>query len=229
MRLYREDGHSFSFNEGQVLGEGSFGKTYKLPDDTCYKIFNNSISRKEESSEFSEEVFNILKTLKLKNFYELYEIFYNRGLTRVTGYSSKYYKPEEIDILTMPTDYTLNSLYNIYESIQKMSEQKILITDMHEGNAILDSNKVTIIDTDLYYKSIFNYDKKEILNSNIYSLYSLFMKIYYDAIDKYHEQDFKHLSKKVDDLFFPKRVNNVDTICKKLIKYKYPIDYLRKK
>ena len=228
MRLYKEDGHSFLFIEENVIGEGAFGKIYKL-DDICYKIFIESLPKYKDNSEFSVEVFNILKKLNLKNFYQLYEVFYNKTLTSILGYSSKYYKNENIDIITMPTDYTLNNLYNMYDSIKKISELGILMVDSHDGNVIMNSKEITIIDTDLYYKVDTPFYHTHLLYSNIKSLLSLYKTLYYSSIDEHHDEDFSKYTKNVESIFNPYEKDAIDVACKKLIKYKYPIDYLRRK
>lgn len=229
MRLYRKDGHSFSFDNTSPIDYGSFGKIYRLPSDICYKIFSSSLAIYGTNSQFDEEIFNILKSLNLKNFYELYEIFYNKALTRILGYSSKYYESEDIDILTLPTDYLLNNLYNIYDDIKKISKENIIVSDLHDGNVILNSNKMIIIDTDLYHKSFFNRDNEDIFKSNLYSLCSLFTCICYEALDMYHENEDIPNKERLNSLFRPSKDNSIDNVCKKLIRYKYPIDYLSKK
>ena len=135
----------------------------------------------------------------------------------------KYYKNEPIDILTMPTDYTLDNFYNIYRSINKISKNKILINDMHIGNIIMNNNDIIIIDID-YYDKEYSATFDKINKSNYVSLINLFTDIYIESL-RNHTNPSPEEIKSILNLF--SKSENVNMIAKKLKRYKYPIDYIK--
>lgn len=225
MIAYTEDKKRHNFNINNFIGEGEYGRVYLTSDNKCLKIFKQSISRKDKMS-FDEDAFNIIRELKPKNIYTLGDLYYNKSLTRILGYLSEYCAKEDIDILTMPVDYTFDSLCSLYDSFVLLSEYNIRISDTCSQNVILNNSGITIIDTDFYYIDA-NSNKLAIKKSNIYDLGELFSWIYMNSLK---ETDFNKRSSmidKIEKLFIPIGTFGVEPVIKKLIKYKYPIDYLQ--
>lgn len=227
MITYTEDRKSHNITINNLLGEGTYGKIYLTSDNKCLKVFKESISRKDKDY-FDEDVFNIIRQLKLKNFYKLYDLYYNKTLTKILGYLSEYYQKEDIDILTMPVDYTLNNLCNLYDSFLLLSKYNICISDVSMENTIINTREIRVIDTDLYYK-----DNKsstiELLKNNIYTLGDLFICIYISSLKETDINKRIKMIEKIQRLFTINSTFGVEPVIKKLIKYKYPIDYLRKR
>lgn len=174
------------------------------------------------------DVFNIIRELKPKNIYTLGDLYYNRTLTRILGYLSEYYSKEDINILTMPVDYTFDSICSLYDSFILLSEHNIHVSDACPQNVILNNEGITIVDTDFYYIDT-NSNKSAIKKSNIYDLGELFSWIYMNSLK---ETDFNKRSAmidKIEKLFMPIGTFVVEPVIKKLAKYKYPIDYLQKR
>lgn len=226
MIAYTEDKKRYNLDTDNFIDEGEYGRVYLTSDNKCLKIFKQSISRKDKMS-FDEDVFNIIRELKPKNIYTLGDLYYNKSLTRILGYLSEYYSKEDINILTMPVDYTFDNLCSLYDSFVLLSEYNIRISDTCTQNVILNNNGITIIDTDFYYIDA-NSNKLAIKKSNIYDLGELFSWIYMNSLK---ETDFNKRSAmidKIEKLFIPIGTFGVEPVIKKLIKYKYPIDYLQK-
>ena len=227
MIAYTEDKKRYNLDTDNFIDEGEYGRVYLTSDNKCLKIFKHSISRKDKMS-FDEDVFNIIRKLKPKNIYTLGNLYYNKSLTRILGYLSEYYSKEDINILTMPVDYTFDNLYSLYDSFVLLSEYNIRISDTCPQNIILNNNGITIIDTDFYYIDA-NSNKLAIKKSNIYDLGELFSWIYMNSLK---ETDFNKRSAmiaKIERLFMPIDTFGVEPVIKKLAKYKYPIDYLHKR
>ena len=176
MIAYTEDKKRHNLNINNFIGEGEYGRVYLTSDNKCLKIFKQSISRKDKIS-FDEDAFNIIRKLKPKNIYTLGDLYYNKSLTRILGYLSEYYSKEDINILTMPVDYTFDSLCSIYNSFVLLSEHNIWVSDVGQQNVILNNNGITIIDTDFYYINTYR-NKSAIKQSNMYALRELFTCIY---------------------------------------------------
>ena len=225
MIAYTEDKKRYNLDTDNFIDEGEYGRVYLTSDNKCLKIFKQSISRKDKMS-FDEDVFNIIRELKPKNIYTLGDLYYNKSLTRILGYLSEYYSKEDINILTMPVDYTFDNLCSLYDSFVLLSEYNIRISDTCSQNVILNNSGITIIDTDFYYIDA-NSNKLAIKKSNIYDLGELFSWIYMNSLK---ETDFNKRSSmidKIEKLFIPIGTFGVEPVIKKLIKYKYPIDYLK--
>ena len=217
MIAYTEDKKRYNLDTDNFIDEGEYGRVYLTSNNKCLKIFKQSISRKDKMS-FDEDVFNIIRKLKPKNIYTLGDLYYNKSLTRILGYLSEYYSKEDINILTMPVDYTFDNLCSLYDSFVLLSEYNIRISDTCTQNVILNNNGITIIDTDFYYIDA-NSNKLAIKKSNIYDLGELFSWIYMNSLK---ETDFNKRSAmidKIEKLFIPIGTFGVEPVIKKLIKY----------
>ena len=195
MIAYTEDKKRYNLDTDNFIDEGEYGRVYLTSNNKCLKIFKQSISRKDKMS-FDEDVFNIIRKLKPKNIYTLGDLYYNKSLTRILGYLSEYYSKEDINILTMPVDYTFDNLCSLYDSFVLLSEYNIRISDTCTQNVILNNNGITIIDTDFYYIDA-NSNKLAIKKSNIYDLGELFSWIYMNSLK---ETDFNKRSAMIDKI-----------------------------
>lgn len=230
MELYTINKTKYNFDIDISFNQGFYGKIYLFNNSKCLKIFKEPVQRNNQI-DFEEKTYNQIKKLKLDNFYKLYDLYYNRELTKILGYLSKYYQSENVDILTMPTEYTLDNLCKLYNSFKKLSEHHIYTNDIHSGNVIINSKDIIVIDTDLYYKSSIE-TIDVILKENIYNLSDLFVDIYLSSLSKYNfpnKYDKVNITSKIQTLFTMNTISGTDSVIKKLIKYKYPIDYLKKK
>ena len=227
MIAYTEDKKRYNLDTDNFIDEGEYGRVYLTSDNKCLKIFKQSISRKDKMS-FDEDVFNIIRKLKPKNIYTLGDLYYNKSLTRILGYLSEYYSKEDINILTMPVDYTFDNLCSLYDSFVLLSEYNIRISDTCPQNVILNNNGITIVDTDFYYIDT-NSNKSVIKKSNIYDLGELFAWIYMRSLEEIDFDKRSAMIAKIERLFMPIDTFGVEPVIKKLAKYKYPIDYLHKR
>jgi len=213
----------FDLSKSNIINGGDaglYGKIYSVGDELCLKKLNHL-------GDIDYRIIKAIRDLKLKNFYEIYDLLFNKK-GEFKGYTMKYYKKEDFNIFTMPTYYTLNNLFNIYSSMLKLTEECIHVSDMHEDNAILSNNDITVIDVDLFEFSLYiPYDK--LLRLNVNAVRSLFKKIYYKNITNNHENNCYVYSCIVDSLY--EKINfksGLEYFFKELEDYKYPIDYIKK-
>ena len=224
MELYDKSNNKICINNLEYLNDGCNGNIYKLSDYECLKFFKS----KDISCDL--EVIKKIKDMQLDNFYEIRIPLFNKD-KKFVGYIMKYYENLEIDILTMPVEYTLNNLISIYNSIIKLTDNNILIDDLDSYNIIFNRDKIIIIDCDKYtFNDGDNYTLKY---NNIKCLEKLFVDLYFDSLFKYHKnEDSSDCIPKIYRLFrFRSYDENkrLDNTCKRLIKYKYPIDLIREK
>lgn len=196
-------------NTINYLAGGRKSNIFFMDNTKCLKLFNEVI--------YNDSVVKLIQKKNLNGFYEIYDLLYFNNT--FIGYIMKYYKDNNIDILTMPVEYTLDNYNDLYKSIMTLTDKKVFLYDLCNDNAILTDDKLIVIDVDefIVYKDA---DKYIVQNENMFALESLFNSIYINARNKYHADDRININ----------RINNIFCINsphKVLKKYKYPIDYLR--
>lgn len=221
MILYNENKEKISFKTNNKIGGETYGDVYKISETECLKIYKNSNS-------VNKKILTFIKNLHLKNYYEIYNLYNNKS-GEFKAHTMKYYKKEEIDILTMPTEYTIDNISRIQHSIEQLTQNNIAIVDTHTGNIIMDSNNITIIDIDLYTFNRF-YTSKKLETKNIEILEFLFREIFAEAILNYHsEYKVYKFTELIKDIFKLSTPTLTEETFKELARYKYPIDYIKKK
>lgn len=226
MILYNDKRERIIYNSENRIGEGYYGYVYLLSSSLCIKVF------KKRKQNYDRETFTLIRDLHLKNFYNIKSLLYTSS-GNFGGYTMEYYDKEDINILTMPSDYTLYNLFNIYSSIEELSKLGIFVEDLHTGNVVLNSKDITVIDTDLYHKV----DDDKVAIHNCFLVEDLFRDLYLEALNRYcieSNNTTNNINKeynlfKVDDLFLYNRNDGFNKTIKRLCKYKYPIDYIRKR
>lgn len=158
--LYRKDGTKLDtaqfrhFDPSSKIG-GSQSEIY-INDDTLLKMYNVDSS---DRYRMSVKLFELLKKLNDKNIVTLYEYFYNLN--------SKFYQLFSMDAYTMQLvvrrdgkliDADRKEILEIIKSldatIKRLSDKKIVINDMKGTHLIPTDNGITIIDPDMFYRSI---------------------------------------------------------------------------
>ena len=222
MIFYTENNDIVRYRTNDRIGGEVCGNVYRINSDECIKKF------KSKNMRIDKETLLLIQELGLENFCKINKFLYNKNRV-IIGYLMKYYQSENIDILTMPTDYTIDNLYKLYNSVIKLSKNNVFISDMHTVNIIMNKNGITIIDYDLYVLN--GYFTGPLLEyKNIYSLRYLFKEIYKEALVEYHKEYNSEISRCLIDCAFEMWTKEeLDKTCKKLTKYKYPIDYIIKK
>lgn len=223
MYLYTKEKEKIKFitsKQNRISGEGK-GNVFKISDDMCLKV-------NKSAEGFDLETLMLLKSLNLKNFYEIYDFYYNQE-GQIKAYTMKYYKKEEIDILAEETPYTINNLYDLFLTVSTLNKNNILISDTHSENVILNKDKITIIDADLYRINRF-FQKASLESHNLDALRCLFENLYIQALKKYHSEYYnKTTIYRIKSLFQLYNSLQVSETLKTLSTYKYPIDYVKSK
>ena len=183
--FYSEDGQKKEFNCVQFIDCGVQGNIYRLDDGRCLKCFNRRCS-------IDEKAFRIIAEMNLANFYKIYEILYKRKIIecKFASYVMEYYEKDlDFDILFMPIEYTLMNFYNIFDSVNKLSEKGIFVSDLHSKNVIINKEAITVIDVDMYTESKL-FSKENLIRKNSLAVYSLFRRLYYNALCKYYYSSY---------------------------------------
>lgn len=230
MKYFKDDGSKILCDRTSPLGFGSSGSTYKTSDGKTIKVWYDT-----ELSDVNAEIVKKIGNLKLGNYYRVLSLLYKRKKDMVSadnaiGYLYEYVKKDDIDILTMPVDYTIDNINELYKSVLILTKNKILADDLkHPGNAIMNKDGIIAIDVDYYTKDHY-LSSKELRYNNIRELEQLFVTLYLEAISKYHKNinnRIPNISLKLNGLFELRYKEEVNAVSRKLSKYKYPIEYFR--
>ena len=230
MKYFKDDGSKILCDKTKILGSGNGGCVYKTNDDKTIKVWYDI-----EFIDIDAELIKKIGSLKLGNYYRILSLLYKRKKDMVNekdaiGYLYEYVKKDNIDILTMPVDYTIDNINELYKSVLILTKNKILADDLkHPGNVIMNKDGIIAIDVDYYTKDHY-LSSKELRYNNIRELEQLFITLYLEAISKYHKNinnRIPNLSLKLNELFELRYKEEVKSVNKKLSKYKYPIEYFR--
>lgn len=223
MYLYTETKKEVQFNtsKNNKIGGHQQGNIFKLSEDTCLKVYKNI-------DDIDLETLKLLKYLNLKNYYRIYDFYYDKkGIFKAS--LMKYYKPEEIDILSETSEYTIENLLALLSSVSTLNQNHILISDTHSDNVILGKNEITVIDTDLYRLNRF-FTQSSLEERNINALKYLFQTLYIEALKQYHPEYCSEITIEIiKNIFKLNTKASVENTINTLSQYKYPIDYIRKK
>lgn len=215
--FYDKDGNIYHFQLKERLGSGNEGKVYKAGKSGCIKIFRSP----RYNCGVSAEILKIISSLDLENLYQIRTLLYNNGGDLI-GYIMKYYPEEKIDILTMPIDYTIENMIRLYQVADTLGKSRIRMHDLIPVNTILTSKRIIIIDADGYF-----IEDYESTNFNRHTVNCLFNDLYKRHLNFYHSvSDYNpQTTGAIKELFLQ---SNPEIVHKKLARYKYPIDYIKK-
>lgn len=190
MKYYDKDGKEISFTTtSKINNVGCFGNIYKVAEDDniCLKeikdIDPSTLTIFDSlPTVISEDIFNYFRNFNDPNFCKLYDLLYNKD-KKVVAYTMKYYKSTIDNILSMPVDYLVENFSAIYDAMDRLAKDLVLVVDLHNRNMILTSDNIVVVDFDKYRREESKpYDV--ILGINTSALYYAFSKMLNDALSK---------------------------------------------
>lgn len=208
----------YSLDKSKIIGKGFFSEVYKVSDNEVLKVYN----RPAFSSAYP--VLKKLNRFELESFYKIFK-FYTDDEKRLLGYIMKYYQPENIDILTMPTDFVLDNYAKMYQDMMFLAYKGISVDDLDIQNVILNKDGITIVDADNYgfYRLI--------TRNNINALHTLFTNLFCYHLGLYHHSrnvDVQNFHDTVKRELFHSEMEPV-TLARTLRKSHTPLDYINNK
>ena len=190
MKYYDKDGKEIIFTTtSKINNTGCFGNIYKVAEDdnVCLKeikdIDPSTLTIFDSlPTVISEDIFNYFRNFNDPNFCKLYDLLYNKD-KKVVAYTMKYYKSAIDNILSMPVDYLVENFSAIYDAMDRLAKDLVLVVDLHNRNMILTSDNIVVVDFDKYRREKSKpYDV--ILGINTSALYYAFSKMLNDALSK---------------------------------------------
>ena len=189
MKYYTKDGNEVSFTLSEKINDtGCYGNIYRVAEDDsiCLKELKDVEPKKpltifdDIPTVISEDIFNYFKGLDDPNFCKLYDLFYDKD-KKVVAYTMKYYKSVIDNILSMPVEYLVDNFSAIYDAMDSLAKDLVLVVDLHNRNMILTDDKIVLVDFDKYRRE----DSKPydvILDINTSALYYAFSKMLNSAL-----------------------------------------------
>lgn len=217
IKLYDEKGEIVRIDRGNLIASGSKADIYRIDNGKCIKQFRCS------KRKVAVDVLKFFRDNYLSNFLKICDILYD-DKDRVRAYTALEYLSSEVDLLTLSSDYLIDNLSVIVESIRRISDRLITVMDMNIWNTVVNDNEIVVVDVDGYTVSNDDSLRDKIYNLNIDAVKNLFINLYDDSLVRYHSAEgLSSGSMAIDDLF---SLLDKDTVYKKLSRCRYPIDYL---
>lgn len=217
IKLYDEKGEIVRIDRGNLIASGSKADIYRIDNGKCIKQFRCS------KRKVAVDVLKFFRDNYLSNFLKICDILYD-DKDRVSAYTALEYLSSEVDLLTLSSDYLIDNLSGIVESIRRISDRLITVMDMNIWNTVVNDNEIMVIDVDGYTVSNDDGLRDKIYNLNIDAVKNLFINLYDDSLVRCHSiEGLSSGSMAIDDLF---SLFDKDTVYKKLSRCRYPIDYL---
>lgn len=189
MKYYTKEGREVSFSLSEKINDtGCYGNIYRVVEDDniCLKELKDVEPKKpltifdDTPTVISEDIFNYFKDFNDPNFCKLYDLLYDKD-KKIIAYTMKYYKSAIDNILSMPVDYLVDNFSAIYDAMDKLAKDLVLVVDLHNRNMILTDDKIVLVDFDKYRRE----DSKPydvILDINTSALYYAFSKMFNTAL-----------------------------------------------
>ena len=209
--------------EETYLVSGNCAKVYR-EDNYIKKVYYEYCL---EKNRIDKKVYEIIKKIDSSYMLKIHDLYHDYFKKHIMGYLADYYKPDTVNILEEDIYYTLDNLHNIKQLFDELASYFIKVDDVKILNAIIQKDKIVLLDPDLY--RIVNCSEEDCIKHNDYELINLFKSIYKESLTTNLSQFKENPYFILDDLFKVDSDNIEDEIAKKLTKYKYPIEYFKNK
>lgn len=189
MKYYTKDGVEYEYTiTSKINDTGNYGNIFRVRenDSICLKHLKEVKSSQpltifdDTPTVISEDIFEYFKCLNNPNFCKLYDLLYSKD-SKIIAYTMRYYQNIINNILLMPVDYLVDNFSAIYDAMDKLAKDLVLVVDLHNRNMVLTENNIVIVDFDKYrIEKDKPYDV--ILEINTSALYYAFSKMLNSAL-----------------------------------------------
>ncbi len=207
------------------INSGEYGDIYRYNENQCIKIYKN----KEFKVNYflSTYLFNYLKEIESENLVAIDELLYedNKNRFQADAYIMEYYKAIYQNILLILSDYLIENIENLLILSKELSKRYIILDDLKKDNTIFTKEKIVLIDNEHYILNR-NISQREIFHTNNSNISCLFNQLLLKELRKYYNSQTSAI---YTDKLFPVTTRSttiVNTLTKRLNRYKRPIDYI---
>lgn len=197
---------------------GTHASVRNIDNKICEKVYMDYTLEAVKEHVIDRWIFNTMKNLDLETFVKLYDYVFDPNRKQITSYTMEYYRPYIEDILSIQTEYIIDSFNRIYNDIVILSENNILIGDMNFSNIIFGKDSIKVIDFDNYKRCDLAYN--ELIKKNRKEMCICFKGAYRNAL--YGILASRYIYGSIDkmmDLFNPDIEDLTSSVTKKLVKY----------
>jgi len=240
MNYYNKKHKKINLRDFSKIGYGGYSTVYRN-GSIIFKKYDDSI--RDENLKISEELFNILKNIHNEHLEELYDLYTKTTLLKsylnssfvIDGYTAKYYKKTDIDLLFTPMDYIFDNFNELEKLFDSLAEYLITVRDIRLDNAIIRDEYITMIDPDLYQTNQGSIETNKYINKK--ALLSFFNQILFKYLfDDYDIETHPDIFKYLENVHLRKitiRIKNItpdtsvtDSMHKILKPYNHLFDYM---
>ncbi len=130
-----------------IIGHGNQGTIFKVNKDTVLKVYNLRGRRHDNFDDL--EVAKRLQDLKLQSFITPFDIEESDGV--LESYKMKRIEFDKIKPVDLKFKDYIESLRQIREDAQKISDKKIQMRDLQEHNICVSKGRITVYDFSDYF------------------------------------------------------------------------------
>ncbi len=226
------------FDNLEKIGEGCCGTVYKYDPEWVIKHYNKTCSDDYRLSKF---IYDLIRQINSSHIAEVKDLLFEQKIEDIIfdvnfffkhrpidAYTCRYIKEDRFDMLTTPTDYVLDNMNEISKIFNIFSENGIRTNDVKAANAIVQTDKVVLIDLDGFEKvnvsclGLNAFNQRQILHLFRGLLLNSICEYDYDSrltLGLYDLFDFSSISIDADV---------VSELQNRISGYKYPIDAIKK-
>ncbi len=157
MEMYNSKRKLVNFDGFEYLDEGRCAKVYKKEHEVfkLYKLNTKYCYFISKKMFKTIQKLNLPTIVSLYDYYHYYDDFLSRH-TLIDGYSMEFIEEDKTPVIDKPTDYLFHIANKFDETVEILTENKILIRDPHFRNIVFGKDGATLIDVDTYEFYPFN-------------------------------------------------------------------------
>lgn len=240
MKLYDCYGNMKNYELSARFNYGGCGDIYFCNYDEVLKIYYHTCSDKNRLKKYTYDIIRELNNTHIASVNELLfenqinEIFLDENdifkKYSIDAYTCEYIKPDDLDILTTPTNYILENMYEISKILSYFASKNVKAYDMKASNTILQNDKMVLIDLDCWRRV--DIEEFALNKINQRMLITLLQSLFSDDIDKkyYAIKKSGTYESTLYQLFYELQLsgeNKFKLIYDFFSGYKYPIDAIK--
>lgn len=151
MEMYNSKRQLVNLEGYEYLGEGKCARVFKKGNEV-FKLYKFDT---KYYYYLSKKMFRAIKRLDLPTIVKLYDyyLYYDDFVSRHTAmdaYDMEFIEEDETPVIDKSTDYLFSIANRFDQTVEALTESKILIRDPHYRNIIFGKDGATLIDVDTY-------------------------------------------------------------------------------
>ena len=194
-----------NIEDKKEFNHGSYGIIYDNFDGTLTKILRFDTT--------SPDAILKIKELNLDNFYKIFDVLIlNNGKhDYLKAYKMEKILEEPINLNKVPMDFLITNIKVLINSMKLLSDNYIIVNDLHEDNLIINKDGIYVIDCDSY-KYNREYDKELIYYSNVEYLKKAIYEHLYKDTNIFKRRKLSKLFKEFDLFTILNKIENSNSI-----------------